>query len=71
MPRSASSPKRPTRTDLLRRSGRRDQAHDAYRRTLDLARTEPGQRVLHDRLAESVPAGPAEAGRANGARRRA
>ena len=35
-----------TRTDLLDHA----EAQDAYRRTLDLAQTEPEQRLLQDRL---------------------
>ena len=41
-----------TRADLLRRAGRDGEAHDAYRRALDLAQTEPEQRFLAGRLAE-------------------
>ncbi|NUO60347.1 MAG: sigma-70 family RNA polymerase sigma factor [Hamadaea sp.] len=41
-----------TRADLLRRSGRLDEAHNAYQRALELAQTEPEQRFLQDRLAE-------------------
>jgi RNA polymerase sigma-70 factor (ECF subfamily) len=44
-----------TRADLLRRAGRDAEAHDAYRRALDLAQTEPEQRFLRDRLAETRP----------------
>jgi RNA polymerase sigma-70 factor (ECF subfamily) len=44
-----------TRADLLRRAGRDGEAHDAYRRALDLAQTEPEQRFLRDRLAETRP----------------
>ncbi len=44
-----------TRADLLRRAGRDGEAHDAYRRALDLAQTEPEQRFLRDRLAETGP----------------
>ena len=43
-----------TRADLLRRAGRPGEAHDAYRRALDLAQTEPEQRFLQDRLAETA-----------------
>jgi RNA polymerase sigma-70 factor (ECF subfamily) len=42
-----------TRADLLRRAGRHGEAHAAYRRALDLAQTEPEQRFLQDRLAET------------------
>jgi predicted RNA polymerase sigma factor len=42
-----------TRAELLRRAGRGGEAHDAYRRALDLAQTEPEQRFLADRLAET------------------
>ncbi|WP_329259850.1 sigma-70 family RNA polymerase sigma factor [Actinoallomurus sp. NBC_01490] len=42
-----------TRAELLRRAGRDAEAHHAYRRALDLARTEPEQRFLADRLAET------------------
>ena len=45
-----------TRAELLRRAGRDGEARDAYRRALDLARTEPEQRFLQDRLAETMPA---------------
>jgi len=45
-----------TRAELLRRAGRDAQAHDAYRRALDLAQTEPEQRFLAGRLAETAPA---------------
>jgi RNA polymerase sigma-70 factor (ECF subfamily) len=45
-----------TRADLLRRAGRGGEAHDAYRRALDLAQTEPEKRFLQDRLAETAPA---------------
>jgi RNA polymerase sigma-70 factor (ECF subfamily) len=44
-----------TRAELLRRAGRDDEAHHAYRRALDLAQTEPEQRFLADRLAETGP----------------
>jgi RNA polymerase sigma-70 factor (ECF subfamily) len=47
-----------TRAELLRRAGRDREAHDAYRRALDLAQTEPEQRFLRDRLAETTPPGP-------------
>jgi RNA polymerase sigma-70 factor (ECF subfamily) len=43
-----------TRADLLRRAGRRADAHDAYRRALDLAQTEPERRFLRGRLAETT-----------------
>jgi RNA polymerase sigma-70 factor (ECF subfamily) len=44
-----------TRAELLRRAGRDAAAHDAYRRALDLAQTEPEQRFLARRLAETAP----------------
>jgi RNA polymerase sigma-70 factor (ECF subfamily) len=44
-----------TRAELLRRAGRDGEAHHAYRRALDLAQTEPEQRFLADRLAETTP----------------
>ena len=44
-----------TRADLLRRAGRHSEAHHAYRHALDLAQTEPEQRFLADRLAETTP----------------
>ena len=44
-----------TRASLLRRAGRHSEAHHAYRRALDLAQTEPEQRFLADRLAETAP----------------
>jgi RNA polymerase sigma-70 factor, ECF subfamily len=53
-----------TRASLLRRAGRRSEAHQAYRRALDLARTEPEQRFLQDRLAETAPSGPTQPGSA-------
>jgi RNA polymerase sigma-70 factor, ECF subfamily len=40
------------RADLLRRLDRLDEAADAYRRALDLARTEPERRFLSGRLRE-------------------
>jgi len=43
-----------TRASLLRRAGRHSEAHHAYRRALDLAQTEPEQRFLQDRLAETL-----------------
>ncbi len=43
-----------TRANLLRRAGRDREAHDAYRRALELAQTEPEQRFLADRLAETA-----------------
>jgi RNA polymerase sigma-70 factor (ECF subfamily) len=52
-----------TRADLLRRAGRPTEAHDAYRRALDLAQTEPEQRFLQDRLAETAPSVPSQPGR--------
>jgi RNA polymerase sigma-70 factor, ECF subfamily len=54
-----------TRADLLRRAGRVDEARHAYRRALDLARTEPEQRFLRHRLAERTPPVPPEPGRAS------
>jgi RNA polymerase sigma-70 factor, ECF subfamily len=48
-----------TRADLLRRAGRPGESHHAYRRALDLAQTEPEQRFLQNRLAETAPAAPA------------
>jgi RNA polymerase sigma-70 factor, ECF subfamily len=44
-----------TRAALLRRASRDGEAHLAYRRALDLARTEPEQRFLANRLAETTP----------------
>jgi RNA polymerase sigma-70 factor, ECF subfamily len=44
-----------TRAALLRRAGRDAEAHDAYRRALDLVQTEQEQRFLADRLAETAP----------------
>jgi RNA polymerase sigma-70 factor, ECF subfamily len=44
-----------TRAELLRRAGRDGEAHHAYRRALELAQTEPEQRLLADRLAETMP----------------
>jgi RNA polymerase sigma-70 factor, ECF subfamily len=49
-----------TRAELLRRAGRDAEAHDAYRRALDLAQTEPEQRLLAERLAETTPSAPTE-----------
>jgi RNA polymerase sigma-70 factor, ECF subfamily len=54
-----------TRASLLRRAGRRSEAHHAYRRALDLAQTEPERRFLQDRLAETAPSGPTQPGGAN------
>jgi RNA polymerase sigma-70 factor, ECF subfamily len=54
-----------TRADLLRRAGRRTEAHHAYRRALDLAQTEPEQRFLQNRLAQTAPSEPGEPGGAN------
>lgn len=45
------------RADLLRRLGRRDEAADAYRQALALARLEPERRLLRRRLAELGAAG--------------
>jgi RNA polymerase sigma-70 factor (ECF subfamily) len=44
-----------SRADLLRRAGRGAEAHEAYRRALDLAQTEPERRFLAGRLAETAP----------------
>ncbi|HUZ28577.1 MAG TPA: sigma-70 family RNA polymerase sigma factor [Solirubrobacteraceae bacterium] len=41
-----------TRAELLRRLGRTDEARAAYRRALELARSEPEQRFLAQRIAE-------------------
>ena len=54
-----------TRADLLRRAGRPGEAHHAYRRALDLAQTEPEQRFLQDRLAETAPSVPGQPGPAS------
>ncbi|HEX9064291.1 MAG TPA: sigma-70 family RNA polymerase sigma factor [Streptosporangiaceae bacterium] len=43
-----------TRADLLRRAGRPADAHRAYRRALELTQTEPEQRFLQDRMAETA-----------------
>jgi RNA polymerase sigma-70 factor, ECF subfamily len=43
-----------TRAELLRRAGRPGEARHAYRRALDLAQTEPEQRYLQQRLAETA-----------------
>jgi len=43
-----------TRAELLRRAGRPGEAHQAYCRALDLAQTEPEQRYLQQRLAETA-----------------
>jgi RNA polymerase sigma-70 factor (ECF subfamily) len=51
-----------TRAGLLRRAGRDGEARDAYRRALDLARTEPEQRFLRGRLAETAPTVPGQSG---------
>ena len=40
------------RADLCRRLGRRDEARDAYRRALDLAKQDPERRFLERRIAE-------------------
>jgi RNA polymerase sigma-70 factor (ECF subfamily) len=40
------------RADLLRRLGRRDEARQAYRRTLQLASQEPERRFIERRLSE-------------------
>ena len=42
-----------TRAELLRRLGRADEAHAAYQRALNLARTVPERRFLERRIAES------------------
>ncbi|MFI9575433.1 RNA polymerase sigma factor [Microbispora rosea] len=55
-----------TRAELLRRAGRDAEAHDAYGRALDLAQTEPEQRFLAERLAETAPSVRSEPGRAGG-----
>jgi RNA polymerase sigma-70 factor (ECF subfamily) len=52
-----------TRAELLRRAGRDGDARRAYRRALDLAQTEPEQRFLAARLAETAPSVQAEPGR--------
>jgi RNA polymerase sigma-70 factor (ECF subfamily) len=52
-----------TRAALLRRAGRPAEARDAYRRALDLAQTEPEQRFLAARLAETAPPAAGEPGR--------
>jgi RNA polymerase sigma-70 factor (ECF subfamily) len=52
-----------TRAALLRRAGRPAEARDAYRRALDLAQTEPEQRFLAARLAETAPPATGEPGR--------
>ncbi len=51
-----------TRADLLRRASRHTEARHAYRRALDLAQTEPEQRFLQDRLAETAPSLPSAPG---------
>ena len=51
-----------TRASLLRRAGRPGEAHDAYRRALDLAQTGPEHRFLQDRLAETAPSVPSRPG---------
>jgi len=51
-----------TRAGLLRRAGRDAEAHDAYRRALDLVQTEQEQRFLAGRLAETAPAARDEPG---------
>jgi RNA polymerase sigma-70 factor (ECF subfamily) len=53
-----------TRADLLRRADRPGEAHQAYRRALDLAQTEPEQRFLQNRLAETAPSDPEQPGSA-------
>jgi RNA polymerase sigma-70 factor, ECF subfamily len=54
-----------TRAEFLRRAGRDGEAQHAYRRALDLAQTEPEQRFLADRLAETTPSVRTEPGRAS------
>jgi RNA polymerase sigma-70 factor (ECF subfamily) len=54
-----------TRADLLRRAGRDDEAHDAYRRALDLAQTESEQLFLQNRLAQTAPSVATEPDRAD------
>jgi RNA polymerase sigma-70 factor (ECF subfamily) len=44
-----------TRAELLRRLGRDDEAGAAYRRALELARTEPERRFLERQLDELSP----------------
>jgi RNA polymerase sigma-70 factor (ECF subfamily) len=44
-----------TRAELLRRLGRAEAARAAYRRALELTRTEPERRFLQGRLAELTP----------------
>jgi RNA polymerase sigma-70 factor, ECF subfamily len=45
-----------TRAELLRRVGRAEEARTAYRRALELMRTEPERRFLERRLRELSPA---------------
>ena len=59
---AASDGSHSTRAELLRRAGRDGEAHHAYRRALDLAQTEPEQRFLADRLAETTPSVPSRPG---------
>ncbi len=54
-----------TRASLLRRAGRPSAAHHAYRRALDLAQTEPEQRFLQDRVAETAPTAAIQPGSAS------
>ncbi|GAA0372065.1 RNA polymerase sigma factor [Microbispora corallina] len=49
-----------TRAELLRRAGRDGEAHQAYRRALSAAQTEPEQRFLADRVAETAPSAVSE-----------
>jgi RNA polymerase sigma-70 factor (ECF subfamily) len=49
-----------TRASLLRRAGRPSEARHAYRRALDLTQTEPEQRFLQNRLAETAPSAPSQ-----------
>ena len=51
-----------TRASLLRRASRHSEAHHAYRRALDLVQSEPEQRFLQDRLAETAPSVPGQPG---------
>ena len=49
-------PAHAARADLLRRLGRRDEAHASYARALALTRQEPERRFLERRLRETAPA---------------
>jgi RNA polymerase sigma-70 factor (ECF subfamily) len=44
-----------THAELLRRAGRHSDARDAYRRAVELAKTDPERSFLRDRLAELPP----------------